>query len=125
MTTTPPAVRRSPRLLVLPAVAALCLGALSACGDDEAKAEAERAGATVGDAVQAHSQESGTDITTAISEEPWSGESDAYVTGTFEELVVNIRTGACARVVFASNESGADYEVEETYDCGEVGDDVG
>lgn len=107
------------------AVAVLLTISLVACGGDEELAEAEQEGSAVGDAVKAHSEETGSDITTAIADEPWAGESDAYVTGTYDYLVVNIRTGSCAKVVFESDEAGADYAVEETYSCGEVGDDVG
>lgn len=104
--------------------AAALLGALTACGDDAALAEAEEVGTTVGDAVQARSEETG-DITTAIAEEPWAGDADPYVTGRWDSLVVNLRDGACAELVFAADEAGADYTVEDTYECGEVGEDVG
>ncbi len=113
------------RVAGLVAVSAFSLGGLTACGEDEQLATAEQEGTIVGDAVQAQSEEAGTDITTAISEQPWAGESDAYVTGTYDFLVVNIRTGACAKLVFDSDEPGADYEIAETSSCGEVGDDVG
>jgi len=100
------------------------LGALSACGDDAALAEAEEVGTIVGDAVRAESEETG-DITTAIAAQPWEGEVDPYVTGRWDALVVNLRDGVCAELVFASDDAGATYEVTDTYECGEVGDDVG
>lgn len=119
--------RRRPRgrLTTAAAVAALCLATLAGCGEDEQLATAQQEGSTVGDAIQAHSEQAGVDITTAISEEPWTADSDAYVTGTYDFLVVNIRTGACAKLVFDSDEAGSDYSIAETYSCGEVGDDVG
>jgi hypothetical protein len=30
---------------------------------------------------------------------------------------VNVDEKACAKLVFAENEAGADYTIEDTYDC--------
>ena len=62
-------------------------------------------------------REAGTDITTAISQEPWKGESDAFVSGTYDYLVVNVDEEACAKLVFDKNESGSAYTIEKTYSC--------
>jgi hypothetical protein len=118
-TTSAPAVpRRRTRLLGAAAVTALCLGGLSACGDGEKLAAAEKAGKTVGNAVRAQSEKAGTDITTAISTEPWKGKSNAYVTGRYDYLVVNVPSGACAKLVFDDDKPGSDYKIAKTYSCG-------
>ena len=122
MTTTRSHARSSAARGLL--VAAALVASLTACGDDAALAEAEEVGTTVGDAVQAESEETG-DITTAIAAEPWAGEVDPYVTGRWDTLVVNLRDGACAELAFEADEAGASYEVTDTYECAEVGDDVG
>ena len=117
-TSAPAVPHRRTRLIGAVALTALCLGGLSACGDGEKLAAAEKAGKTVGDAVRADSRKANTDITTAISNEPWKGESDAYVTGRYDYLVVNIPSGACAKLVFSADEPGSDYKIAKTYSCG-------
>lgn len=108
---------RTPRLLTVLATTALCLGTLSACGENEAVAQAEKEGAIVGDAVRSESEESGYDITTAIAENPWQGDTDAFVSGTYDFLVVNTEDGGCAKLVFEGDEAGSDYTIEKTYEC--------
>lgn len=122
--TTTPALAARPRRRTLrctrtitgAAAGLLCLGVLSACGGADLDA-AKQAGTTVGDAVKAESEKAGADITTAIAEEPWKGRSDAFVSGTYDFLVVNVDEKACAKLVFAEDEPGADYTIEDTYDC--------
>ena len=119
MTTTLAPISFRPRRsrVVVPAGAvALCL-ALTACGGGAEQDAAKKAGTTVGDAVKAQSEEAGTDITTAISQEPWKGESDAFVSGTYDYLVVNVDEEACAKLVFDKDESGSAYTIEKTYSC--------
>jgi hypothetical protein len=119
MTTTPaPTSSRPRRLRVLLPAGALALGlALTACGGGAQQNAAELAGTTVCDAVKAQSEKAGTDITTAISQEPWKGRSDAFVSGTYDYLVVNVDEEACAKLVFDKDESGSAYTIEKTYSC--------
>lgn len=105
------------RRLGVVTAALLCVATLSACGEDEAVARAEQDAQVVGDAIQAQSEESGSDITTAIAEDPWKGDTDAFVSGTYDFLVVNVDEAGCAKLVFASDEPGADYTVEDAYEC--------
>ena len=105
------------RLHTALAAATLCLAALSACGQSEAVARAEKEGTVVGDAIQEHSEESGADITTTLTENPWQGESDAFVSGTYDHVVVNTEEGGCAKLVFESDEPGAGYTIEKSYEC--------
>lgn len=97
--------------------AVACVLALAGCGQSEAVAQAEKEGKIVGDAVKSQSEESGSDITTTLSENPWQGESDAFVTGTYDYLVVNTEDGGCAKLVFDGDEPGADYSIEKAYEC--------
>jgi hypothetical protein len=120
MTTTPArAVPRRGRTWILTATAltATCLGGLSACGGGADLDAAEKEGKNVGDAIKAQSEKADSDITAAISEEPWKSPSGVFVSGTYDFLVVNVDEKACAKLVFDSDEAGADYEIEKTYDC--------
>ena len=112
-----PTTTRTPVLVRTLAMTAVCVVALAGCGQSEAVAQAEKEGKIVGDAVQAQSEESGSDITTTLTENPWKGESDALVTGTYDYLVVNTEDGGCAQLVFTGDEPGADYSIEKTYEC--------
>ena len=104
-------------LLRAAATTAVCAVALAGCGQGEEVAQAEKEGKVVGDAVRAESEESGSDITKTLSENRWQGESDALVTGTYDYLVVNTEEGGCARLVFDSDQPGADYSIEKSYEC--------
>ena len=109
--------RRRTRILTATTLTAICLGGLSACGGGADLDAAEKEGRNVGDAIKAQSEKADSDITAAISEEPWKSPSGVFVSGTYDFLVVNVDQKACAKLVFDSNEPGADYQVEKTYDC--------
>ena len=104
------------RTLTALAATALCLG-LSGCGQSEAVSQAEKEGKVVGDAIRSHSDKTGSDITTTLTEDPWQGESDAFVSGTHDFLVVNTEDGGCAKLVFESDQPGAAYTIEKAYEC--------
>ena len=108
---------RTPALLRAAATTAVCLAALAACGESEAVVQAEKEGKVVGDAVKTQSEDTGSDITTTLSENPWKGESDAFVSGTYDYLVVNTEDGGCAKLVFDSDEPGSGYTIEKSYEC--------
>ena len=109
--------RTTPRTLRSLAITTVCVAALAGCGDKEAVAQAEKEGKVVGDAVKSQSEETDSDITTTLTENPWEGESDALVTGTYDYLVVNTEEGGCAKLVFDSDEPGSDYSIEKSYEC--------
>ncbi|WP_432477900.1 hypothetical protein [Nocardioides sp. GXQ0305] len=108
---------RTTAMLKAVATSTVCVAVLAGCGGGEAVAQAEKDGKVVGDAIRSQSEETGNDITTTLTENPWEGDTDALVTGTYDFLVVNTEDGGCAKLVFDSDEAGADYAIEDAYEC--------